>query len=347
MADDQFKALVLTESDGAVRSEIENLSNGDLPDGDVLVSIAYSSLNYKDGLAVTGKGRVVRHYPMVPGIDFAGTVEESRSPLWKPGDQVILTGWEVGEKYWGGFAQKARVRAEWLVPLPAGMSLEQAMGHGTAGFTAMLCVAALEERGLTPGEHPVLVTGAGGGVGSVAVAVLSHLGYHVTASTGRPELHQYLTDLGAQEIIDRGTIAKPSGRPLESEHWAGAVDTVGSDTLAAILPAMRAELIGHVTSVPVQPYRMPTVAACGVAGGPTLNTTVFPFILRGVSLLGINSVFVPQERRRAIWERLARDLPAETLGQITQIIPLADVPAKSEEILKGSVRGRVVIDVRA
>lgn len=332
MEQDQFKALVLTEADGAVRSEIKELSDSDLPDGDVLVSIAYSSLNYKDGLAVTGKGRVVRHYPMVPGIDFAGTVEESRSPEWKPGDRVILTGWEVGEKYWGGFAQKARARVEWLVPLPDGMSLEQAMGYGTAGFTAMLCVMALEEHGLTPGEHPVIVTGAGGGVGSVAVALLARLGHHVAASTGRPELHDYLAGLGAKEIVDRSAIAKPSGRPLESERWAGAVDTVGGDTLAALLPAMRAGS---------------SVAACGVAGGPTLNTTVFPFILRGVSLLGINSVFVPLEQRRAAWERLARDIPADTLARITQTVPLADVPAMSEEILAGRVRGRVVVDVRA
>lgn len=332
MVQDRFKALVLTEADGAVQAAIKELSAGDLPDGDVLVSVAYSSLNYKDGLAVTGKGRVVRRYPMVPGIDFAGTVEESRSPLWKPGDRVILTGWEVGEKHWGGFAQKARVRAEWLVPLPEGMGLEQAMGHGTAGFTAMLCILALEERGLTPGEHPILVTGAGGGVGSVAVAVLARLGYHVAASTGRPELHDYLTSLGAREIVDRGTIAKPSGRPLESEHWAGAVDTVGGDTLAAILPAMRFNS---------------SVAACGVAGGPTLNTTVFPFILRGVSLLGINSVFVPLTARRAAWERLARDIAADTLARIMQTVPLADVPAMSEEILAGRVRGRVVIDVQA
>ncbi len=332
MADDQFKALVLTESNGAVQSAIKELANSDLPDGDVLVSVAYSTLNYKDGLAVTGKGRVVRRYPMVPGIDFAGTVEESRSPLWKPGDRVILTGWEVGEKYWGGFAQKARVRAEWLVPLPATMRLEQAMGYGTAGFTAMLCVIALEERGLTPGEHPVLVTGAGGGVGGVAVAVLAYLGYHVAASTGRPELHDYLISLGAKTIVERDTTAKPSGRPLESEQWAGAVDTVGGDTLAAILPAMRFNS---------------SVAACGLAGGFTVNTTVMPFILRGVSLLGINSVFVPQAQRRAAWERLAHDLPADMLARITQIIPLADVPAMSEEILKGHVRGRIVIDVRA
>ncbi len=332
MADDQFNALVLTEADGAVQSAIKELTNNDLPDGDVLVSVAYSTLNYKDGLAVTGKGRVVRRYPMVPGIDFAGTVEESRSPLWKPGDRVILTGWEVGEKYWGGFAQKARVRAEWLVPLPEGMGLEQAMGYGTAGFTAMLCVVALEERGLMPGEHPVLVTGAGGGVGGVAVALLANLGYHVAAATGRAELRDYLTGLGAEEIVDRATIAKPSGRPLESERWAGAVDTVGGDTLAAILPAMRFNS---------------SVAACGVAGGPALATTVFPFILRGVSLLGINSVFVAQEPRRAAWERLAHDLPTDMLARITQTIPLADVPAMSEEILNGRVRGRVIVDVRA
>ncbi|MHB8644248.1 MAG: acrylyl-CoA reductase (NADPH) [Thermomicrobiales bacterium] len=332
MANDQFKALVLTETDGAVQSEITQLSTGDLPDGDVLVSVAYSTLNYKDGLAVTGKGRVVRRYPMVPGIDFAGTVEESRSPLWKPGDRVILTGWEVGEKYWGGFAQKARARAEWLVPLPAGMSLEQAMGFGTAGFTAMLCVIALEEHGLKAGEHPVLVTGAGGGVGSVAVAVLARLGYHVAASTGRAELRDYLTGLGAKEIVDRQTIAKPSGRPLESEHWAGAVDTVGGDTLAAILPTMRAGS---------------SVAACGLAGGFAVNTTVMPFILRGVNLLGINSVFVPQARRRAAWERLARDVPADLLSKITRTIPLADVPAMSVEILKGNVRGRIIIDVQS
>lgn len=332
MADQQFKALLLTDVDGTVQSEIRELSTDDLPEGDVLVSVAYSSLNYKDGLAVTGKGRVVRRYPMIPGIDFAGTVEESRSPEWKPGDRVILTGWEVGEKYWGGFAQQARARAEWLVPLPDGMSLEQAMGHGTAGFTAMLCVLALEEHGLTPGEHPVIVTGAGGGVGSIAVALLARLGHHVAASTGRPELHDYLIGLGAKEIVDRNTIAKPSGRPLESEHWAGAVDTVGGDTLAALLPAMRFNS---------------SVAACGVAGGPTLNTTVFPFILRGVSLLGINSVFVSRERRRAVWERLARGLPTDTLARITQTVPLASVPAMSEEILQGHVRGRIVVDVRA
>ena len=325
---DTFKALVLTEEEGKVRSAISDLTTTDLPEGDVLVSVAYSNLNYKDGLAVTGKGRIVRRYPMVPGIDFTGTVEESRSPLWKPGDQVVLTGWEVGEKYWGGFSQKARVRAEWLVPLPNGMTAQQAMAHGTAGFTAMLCVLALEHHGLTPGDDPVIVTGAGGGVGSVAVAILARLGYHVAASTGRSEIHDYLRGLGAAEIVDRETL-KP-GKPLESERWGGAVDTVGGDTLAALLPTMRMES---------------AVVACGLAGGTTLSTTVFPFILRGVKLLGVNSVLVPLERRCAAWDRLARDVPTATLDRIMQTIPLADVPAMSEEILRGRVRGRVVIDV--
>lgn len=326
-----FRALVLTEDGGNVRAEMADVPMDDLPDHDVLVDVAYSTLNYKDGLAVNGQGRVVRQYPMVPGIDFAGTVVESRSPAWKPGDQVILTGWEVGEKHWGGFGQRARAKAEWLVPMPAGMTPRQAMGIGTAGFTAMLCVLALEEHGLTPGEHPVVITGAGGGVGSVAVALLAHAGHHVAASTGRAELHDYLTRLGAAEIIDRATLAAKK-RPLESEHWAGGVDTVGGDVLAGILPAVR---FGG------------SVAACGVAGGPALNATVFPFILRGVNLLGINSVFVPQERRRVAWDRLARDLPADKLDQIAQIVPLSDIPVLSQEILKGNVRGRMVIDVNA
>ena len=333
MPSDQFKALVLTEEDGNVRAAITALSTGDLPGNEVLVRVAYSTLNYKDGLAVTGQGRVVRRYPMVPGIDYAGTVMESQSPDWKPGDQVILTGWEVGEKHWGGFAQMARAKADWLVPLPAGMSAEQAMGHGTAGFTAMLCILALEAHGLTPGDdNPVLVTGAGGGVGSIAVAALAHRGHHVAAATGRTELHDYLTGLGAKEIVERAAIAKPSGRPLESEHWAGAVDTVGGDTLAAILPAMRFNS---------------SVAACGVAGGPNVGTTVFPFILRGVNLLGINSVFVPREKRIIAWDRLAYDVPTDTLATIARTIPLSDVPTASEDILQGRVRGRIVVDVNA
>jgi acrylyl-CoA reductase (NADPH) len=327
-----FRALLLTEDGGKVTPQVADVPVRDLPDHDVLMEVAYSTLNYKDGLAVTGQGRVVRQYPMVPGIDYVGTVVESRSPAWKPGDRVILTGWEVGEKHWGGLGQRARAKAEWLVPLPAGMEPQQAMAIGTAGFTAMLCVLALEAHGLTLGEHPVVVTGAGGGVGSVAVALLSRAGHRVAAATGRgEELRDYLSGLGAAEIVERAALAAKK-RPLESEHWAGAVDTVGGDVLAGLLPAMR---FGS------------SVAACGVAGGPAVNTTVFPFILRGVNLLGINSVFVPQEQRRAAWERLARDLPGDTLAQMTQVVPLTDVPALSQEILQGKVRGRIVVDVNA
>lgn len=326
-----FRALVLDQQDGAVVAAIQELRTDALPEGDVLVAIAYSSLNYKDGLAVTGQGRIVRSYPFVPGIDMAGTVVESQSPAFQPGDQVVLTGWGVGERHWGGYAQLARVRSDWLVPLPPGMDLKQAMGIGTAGFTAMLCVMALEERGLVPGGREVVVTGASGGVGSVAVALLARLGYHVVASTGRAELHAYLRDLGARAIIGREALASP-GKPLESERWGGAVDTVGGDTLAGLLRAM-----AYGTSV----------AACGLAGGSALNTTVFPFILRGVSLLGVDSVMCPQERRRAAWARLARDLPRDVLERIVQVAPLADVPALSRQILAGQVRGRIVIDVNA
>jgi acrylyl-CoA reductase (NADPH) len=268
----------------------------------------------------------------VPGIDLAGTVEESSSPSYQPGDSVILTGWGIGERHWGGFAEKARVKADWLVPLPDGLSLQQAMGIGTAGFTAMLCVMTLEERGVQPGAREVLVTGAGGGVGSVAVAILASLGYRVVASTGRAETHEYLRALGAQEILDRSAIAKPSGRPLESERWGGAIDSVGGDTLAAVLPMMA--------------YRS-TVACCGLAAGTNLTTTVLPFILRGVGLIGVESVLCPSERRRAAWTRLAQDLPKSALDQISQIAPLSDVPRLSEEILAGRIRGRIVVDVKA
>ncbi len=327
---DTFRALYLTEDAGTVNAEVTDVPMGDLPDHDVLVDVAYSTLNYKDGLAVTGAGRVVRQYPMVPGIDYVGTVLESRDDAWKPGDPVILTGWEVGERHWGGLSTRARAKAEWLVPLPAGMTPQQAMGIGTAGFTAMLCVIALERHGLAPGgDAPVLVTGAGGGVGSVAVALLARLGHRVAASTGRAELRDYITGLGAAESVERASLSPK--RPLESERWAGAVDTVGGDTLAAVIAAMRAN---------------GSVAACGLAGGANLATTVFPFILRGVNLLGINSVYVPQPERRAAWDRLARDLPAATLDAITQTVPLSDVPALSEDILKGTVRGRIVVDVR-
>jgi acrylyl-CoA reductase (NADPH) len=329
---DTFKALLAEQKDGVTQVALRELSKNDLPPGDVLVAVAYSTLNYKDGLAVTGQGKVIRKFPLVPGIDLAGSVVESASPAYRPGDAVVLTGWGVGESHWGGLAQLARVKAEWLVPLPQGLSLKQAMGIGTAGFTAMLCVLALEEHGLTPADQrEVVVTGAAGGVGSIAVAVLAKLGYNVVASSGRAELHDYLRQLGAKQVLDRSVLAKP-GRPLESERWAGAVDTVGGDTLATLLTGMAANA---------------SVAACGNAAGFTLTTTVFPFILRGVNLLGINSVMVPQPRRLLAWERLARDLPAPALDSMIQVAPLAQVPELSQQILKGQVRGRVVIDVNA
>ncbi len=330
MQSNTFKALIVDQKDGEVQASIREVGPDELPAGDVLVSVAYSSLNYKDGLAVTGQGKVIRKYPLAPGIDLAGTVVESASPAYKPGDAVVLTGWGVGESHWGGFAQMARVKAEWLVPLPERLTLKQAMGIGTAGFTAMLSVMALEEHGLTPANpREVVVTGATGGVGSIAVAILARLGYNVVASTGRAELHEYLRRLGAREILDRAALAKPV-KPLESERWAGAIDTVGGDILAALLPKMAQNT---------------AVAACGNAGGFALNTTVFPFILRGVSILGINSVQTPQPRRLAAWQRLTRDLPLDLLETMIQIAPLAAVPELSRQILKGQVRGRVVVDV--
>lgn len=332
MPENTFKALVIDQKDGKTQAEFRQLLPEALPEGDVLVAVAYSTLNYKDGLAVTGQGKVIRKYPMVPGIDFAGTVIESGSPAVKAGDEVVLTGWGVGESHWGGFAQMARVKAEWLVPMPEGLTLRQAMGIGTAGFTAMLCIMDLEDKGLTPADQrEVVVTGAAGGVGSVAVAVLAKLGYNVVASTGRAETHDYLRRLGAKQILDRSALAKP-GKPLETERWAGAVDTVGGDTLAALLPGLA--------------YNA-SVAACGNAGGFGLNTTVFPFILRGVSILGVNSVVVPQPRRLAAWQRLAHDLPLDLLETMIEVAPLADVPKLSQQILEGRVRGRVVVDVNA
>jgi acrylyl-CoA reductase (NADPH) len=268
---------------------------------------------------------------MVPGIDLAGTVESSATPHFKPGDRVVMTGCGVGETRWGGYAQLARVNSEWLVPLPDGIDMRQAMGVGTAGFTSMMCVMALEEHGLTPGGRPVLVSGAAGGVGSVAVALLARLGYHVVAATGREQEHAYLRELGAADIIARDTVAAP-GRPLESERWGGAVDSVGGDVLAGILRAMA---VGT------------SVAACGLAGGAELHTTVHPFILRGVNLLGIDSLRVPNARRRAIWARLLQDLPFDKLDQAVQVIPMSQLPGLASEILAGKVRGRTVVDVNA
>jgi acrylyl-CoA reductase (NADPH) len=331
MPDQTFRALVVEDGGGSRSVQIHDLPLADLPPGEVLVQVAYSTLNYKDGLAVTGKGKILRGSPMVPGIDFSGTVVESASPDYAPGDAVILTGWGVGERYWGGFSQLARAKAGWLVPLPTGLSLRQAMSVGTAGFTAMLAVQALERYGLRPGGREVVVTGAAGGVGSVAVALLAAAGYRVIASTGRPQEADYLRDLGASDIIDRAVFAGP-GKPLESERWAGAVDTVGGATLAGLL---RSTAYGGA------------VTACGNAGGVELSTTVFPFILRGVALLGIDSVSAPFDARRAAWAQIARDLPLAQIDRMTEVIAFDALPAACEAITNGQVRGRIVVDVNA
>lgn len=331
MSDETFRALVVDESGGSRRVELRDVAMSALPPGEVLVRVAYSTLNYKDGLAVTGKGKILRSSPLAPGIDFSGTVIESASPAFKPGDEVVLTGWGVGERHWGGFSQLNRVKAEWLVPLPAGMSLQQAMTIGTAGFTAMLCVLALERHGVQPGGREVVVTGAAGGVGSVAVALLARAGYRVVASTGRPEEADYLQSLGAVEVIDRAVITAP-GRPMESERWAGAVDTVGGATLGGLFRWMAYHGV---------------VAACGNAGGAEFTASVFPFILRGVQLIGVESVLVPPDQRRAAWERIARDLPTELFERLTRVIPLAAVPEYSETITNAQIRGRIVVDVNA
>ncbi len=329
-------AVVATEVDGGARGTLVQLTDADLPGGDVTVSVSYSSLNYKDGLAVSGRGRIVRSFPMVCGIDLAGPVERSDSPDWSPGDEVVLTGWGLSESHPGGYTQRQRVRSPWLVKKPDGLSLLQAMAVGTAGLTAMLCVLALEHGGLRPGpdddDPETLVTGAAGGVGSVAVAGLASLGYTVAAATGRPETHDYLRALGATTVIDRQDLATPSGKPLDRERWAGAVDVVGGETLATVLRQTR--------------YRG-TVAACGLTGGNNLPTTVLPFILRGVTLAGVDSVSCPTDLRTVAWHRLGRDLPTDVLDAITTVEPLHRVPELAEDIVAGRIRGRVVIDVNA
>jgi acrylyl-CoA reductase (NADPH) len=325
-----FRALVLHEEGGKVVPRIETLDEALLPPGEVTVAVECSTLNYKDGLILQGLGRLVRAYPHIPGVDFAGTVERSESPEFAPGDPVLLTGWRVGEMQWGGYAEKARVKASFLVRRPDGLSARQAMAIGTAGFTAMLAVIALERHGLRSGAGDILVTGAAGGVGSVAVSLLSRLGHRVVASTGRAELRSYLTELGAAELIDRATLAAKPARPLDSERWAGAVDAVGGATLATILTQLK--------------YRA-SVAACGLAGGNELPATVIPFLLRGVSLLGIDSVMCPREERIEAWQRLVRDLPLDRLERMTQTLPLSALPELAPQILKGEVRGRTVIDV--
>jgi acrylyl-CoA reductase (NADPH) len=325
-----FNALVLTEADGRVTAAIEALPEDRLPVGDVTVRVEYSTLNYKDGLILGGLGRLVRSYPHVPGVDLAGTVEASDNSAFAKGDKVVLTGWRVGELHWGGFAQLARVRGDWLVPLPKPLTTRQAMAIGTAGFTAMLAVMALEDHGLRTDGGEVLLTGAAGGVGSVAAAVLSNLGHRVTGSTGRPETHDYLRALGVSAVIERAELEEAPRRPLESERWAGCIDAVGGTTLAHVLAQMK--------------YRA-SVAAVGLAGGNKLETTVLPFLLRGVNLLGIDSVMCPAGQRTAAWERLASDLPLEKLEALTTEAALGDLPRLGADILKGRVRGRIVVDV--
>jgi len=330
-----FNALVMEkdEESGLASPVIKPISEDDLPNGDVRVAVEYSTVNYKDGLCMSPKGGgLVRNYPHVPGIDYAGTVEESSDDRYKPGDKVVLTGWRVGEAHWGGYAQKASALADWLVPLPEGLSTRQAMAVGTAGFTAMLAVMALEDHGLTPDRGPVLVTGAAGGVGSVATAILANLGYEVAAVTGRPAAGEYLKSLGAATIVPREELNETSKRPLESETWAGCVDAVGGAMLARVLGQMK--------------YGC-SVAAVGLAGGAALPATVIPFLLRGVNLLGIDSVMQPYENRVRAWKRIATDLPMDKLEAMIQPAALKDLPKLGEDILKGQVKGRVVVDVNA
>jgi acrylyl-CoA reductase (NADPH) len=329
---DTFRALRLFKTDSGQEARIVDLTPADLMDGDVDVRIDYSTVNYKDGLAITGSAPIVRAWPLTPGIDFSGVVERSEHAGFKVGDRVVLNGWGVGEGHHGGYAQKARVKGDWLVGLPETISNVRAMAIGTAGYTAMLCVMALEREGMTPDMGDVIVTGAAGGVGSVAIALLSRLGYRVIASSGRKESEgDYLTELGAAEVIDRSELSAP-GRPMGRERWAGAVDSVGSHTLANVL---------------AQTKYGGAVAACGLAQGLDLPASVAPFILRGVTLAGIDSVMCPAPRRQAAWNRLARDLDLGRLDRMTQNAVLADVPALAKAILAGEVRGRVVVDVNA
>jgi acrylyl-CoA reductase (NADPH) len=324
-----YQALQIEKDEAGYRCSLKTLDDSALPEGDVTVSVAYSTINYKDGLAITGKSPVVRKFPLTPGIDLAGTVTESQHPLFKAGDTVVLNGWGVGESHSGGLAQKARLKGDWLIALPGAFSPRQAMAIGTAGYTAMLCVMALEKHGVRPEQGEVLVTGAGGGVGSVAIALLARLGFRVVASTGRLQEAEYLRGLGAADVIDRAELSAP-GKPLAKERWAGVVDTVGSHTLANACASTR---YGG------------TVAACGLAQGMDLPATVAPFILRGVTLAGIDSVMAPRALREAAWARLARDLDVGKLDAMTQEVPLADAIGLGVQILAGQVRGRVVVDV--
>ncbi len=328
-----FNALMVEkDAEGKTHASVQQIGEDRLPEGDVTVAVEYSTLNYKDGLCVGPGGGLVRNYPHVPGIDFAGTVETSDDDRYKAGDKVVLTGWRVGEAHWGGYAQKARVKADWLVPLPSGLTTRQAMAVGTAGLTAMLAVMALEDHGLKSSQGPVLVTGAAGGVGSVATAILANLGYDVAAVTGRPETADYLRGLGANQIVAREDINETVKRPLEAETWSGCVDAVGGAMLARLLGQMK--------------YGA-SVAAVGLAGGAGLPATVVPFLLRGVNLLGIDSVMQPYDNRVRAWTRIAHDLPMAKLDAMVQPATLADLPDLGAAILQGQVKGRVVVDVNA
>ena len=325
-----MKALLVEKDEGGVVAAVTELPDERLPEGEVTVKVHHSTLNYKDGLVLNGQGGLARTYPHVPGVDFAGVVEASSDPRWAPGDEVILTGWRVGENRWGGYAERARVRADWLVRVPPGLSMRRSMAVGTAGLTAMLAIQALEAHGLAPGRGPVLVTGAAGGVGSVAVALLAVAGHEVAAVTGRPETEGYLRDLGASRIVPREDLAQTVPKPLESETWAGCVDAVGGAMLARVLGQMR-----HRCSV----------AAVGNAGGVQVPASIIPFILRGVNLLGIDSVMAPIPEREAAWARIARDLPMDRLDAMTRPATLEDLPDLGRRIVAGAVQGRVVVDL--
>ena len=326
---EKFKALLLTRENGVVEHSIRQLSINDLPEGDVLVAVKYSSLNYKDCLAVAGRGNIVRQYPMVPGVDLTGEVLSSESPDFKPGDKVLLTGWGVGERYWGGFTQQARLKSEWLIPLPGELGELKAMAIGSAGLTAMLCVMALEDQGVTPERGTVLVTGASGGVGGIAVALLAGLGFSVAAVTGYRGNDDYLYQLGAAEIVNRSELEKPA-RPLEKQRWSGAIDTVGGKVLARLLAEMK---YGG------------TVAATGLTGGAELNTTVMPFILRAIKMVGVEVTTCPIPLRKTAWLRLSRELSDDLLAQIYKAISLEEVPQLAAKLLAGKVNGRVVVDL--
>ena len=328
-----FKAIYLTQDEEKnVSAEIADLNESDLPEHDVAIDVEYSTINYKDGLAIMGKPGVVRSYPMIPGIDLAGTVTASESSSYSPGDKVVLNGCDVGEAHWGGLAQKSRLKSEWLVPIPATFDTKQAAAIGTAGYTAMLCVLTLEEHGVGAGDGPILVTGASGGVGSTAISILAKLGYEVVASTGRPEESSYLNDLGASEIIDRAELGDENPRPLQKTRWAGVVDAVGRHTLANAIAQTNAH---------------GCVAACGLAQGHDLQTSVMPFILRGVTLAGVNSVHEPFARRKLAWDRMATDLDADKLDRMTEVVGLSGGVDVAGQILNGQIRGRVVVDVNA